>query len=32
MSILAPSSRLVGTRINRKEDPRLLTGRGTLRR
>ena len=29
MSILAPSSRLVGTRINRKEDPRLLTGRGT---
>ena len=28
MSILAPSSRLVGTRINRKEDPRLLTGRG----
>ncbi len=28
MSMLAPSSRLVGTRINRKEDPRLLTGRG----
>jgi carbon-monoxide dehydrogenase large subunit len=28
MSILAPSARLVGSRINRKEDPRLLTGRG----
>jgi len=28
MSILAPSSRLVGSRINRKEDPRLLTGTG----
>lgn len=28
MSMLAPSSRIVGTRINRKEDPRLLTGRG----
>src|ERR1700693_4422397 len=28
MSLLAPSSRLVGNRINRKEDPRLLTGRG----
>lgn len=28
MSILAPSARLVGNRINRKEDPRLLTGRG----
>ena len=28
MSWLAPSSRLVGDRVNRKEDPRLLTGRG----
>jgi carbon-monoxide dehydrogenase large subunit len=28
MSILAPSARLIGNRINRKEDPRLLTGRG----
>jgi carbon-monoxide dehydrogenase large subunit len=28
MSILAPSARLVGNRINRKEDPRLLTGAG----
>ncbi len=28
MSLLPPSSRLVGSRINRKEDPRLLTGRG----
>src|SRR5438552_10084988 len=28
MSILAPSARLVGSRISRKEDPRLLTGRG----
>jgi len=28
MNILAPSARLVGNRINRKEDPRLLTGRG----
>jgi aerobic carbon-monoxide dehydrogenase large subunit len=28
MSILAPSARLVGNRINRKEDPRLLTGTG----
>jgi carbon-monoxide dehydrogenase large subunit len=28
VSILAPSSRLVGTRISRKEDPRLLTGAG----
>src|SRR5262245_65924694 len=28
MSILAPSSRLVGTRVSRKEDPRLLTGAG----
>ena len=28
MSILAPSARLVGNRISRKEDPRLLTGRG----
>lgn len=28
MSALAPSARLVGNRINRKEDPRLLTGRG----
>ena len=28
MSILAPSSRLVGSRISRKEDPRLLTGQG----
>jgi carbon-monoxide dehydrogenase large subunit len=28
MSILAPSARLVGSRINRKEDPRLLTGKG----
>ena len=28
MSILAPSARLVGNRINRKEDPRLLTGKG----
>ncbi len=28
MSVLAPSARLVGSRINRKEDPRLLTGRG----
>jgi carbon-monoxide dehydrogenase large subunit len=28
MSLLAASSRLVGTRVNRKEDPRLLTGRG----
>lgn len=26
--LLAPSARLVGNRINRKEDPRLLTGRG----
>jgi carbon-monoxide dehydrogenase large subunit len=28
MSLLAPSARLVGNRINRKEDPRLLTGQG----
>jgi carbon-monoxide dehydrogenase large subunit len=28
MSILAPSARIVGNRISRKEDPRLLTGRG----
>ncbi len=28
MSLLAPSARLVGTRVNRKEDSRLLTGRG----
>jgi carbon-monoxide dehydrogenase large subunit len=28
VSLLAPSARLVGNRINRKEDPRLLTGRG----
>jgi carbon-monoxide dehydrogenase large subunit len=28
VSVLAPSARLVGSRINRKEDPRLLTGRG----
>jgi carbon-monoxide dehydrogenase large subunit len=28
VSVLAPSARLVGNRINRKEDPRLLTGRG----
>jgi carbon-monoxide dehydrogenase large subunit len=28
MSVLAPSARLVGNRISRKEDPRLLTGRG----
>ena len=28
MSLLAPSARLVGNRISRKEDPRLLTGRG----
>ena len=28
MSLLAPSSRLVGSRISRKEDPRLLTGQG----
>ncbi len=28
MTFVAPSSRLVGSRINRKEDPRLLTGRG----
>jgi len=28
VSLLAPSARLVGSRINRKEDPRLLTGRG----
>ncbi len=28
MSILAPSARLIGNRINRKEDPRLLTGAG----
>ena len=28
MSILAPSARLVGNRISRKEDPRLLTGTG----
>ncbi|MDQ1432889.1 MAG: aerobic carbon-monoxide dehydrogenase large subunit, partial [Actinomycetota bacterium] len=28
MSILGPSARLVGNRINRKEDPRLLTGQG----
>src|SRR5262249_21572856 len=28
VSILAPSSRLVGTRIARKEDPRLITGAG----
>jgi len=29
MSLLAPSGRLVGNRISRKEDPRLLTGAGT---
>ena len=29
MSMLAPSARLVGNRISRKEDPRLLTGAGT---
>jgi carbon-monoxide dehydrogenase large subunit len=28
MSLLAPSARLVGNRISRKEDPRLLTGAG----
>jgi aerobic carbon-monoxide dehydrogenase large subunit len=28
MTFAAPSSRMVGSRINRKEDPRLLTGRG----
>ena len=28
MSIRAPPPALVGNRINRKEDPRLLTGRG----
>jgi aerobic carbon-monoxide dehydrogenase large subunit len=28
MTFVAPSSRVVGSRINRKEDPRLLTGRG----
>ncbi len=28
MSLLAPSARLVGTRVNRKEDSRLLTGHG----
>ena len=28
MSLLAPSARLVGNRISRKEDPRLLTGKG----
>ncbi|MDA8043946.1 MAG: xanthine dehydrogenase family protein molybdopterin-binding subunit [Actinomycetota bacterium] len=28
MTFAAASSRLVGSRINRKEDPRLLTGRG----
>jgi carbon-monoxide dehydrogenase large subunit len=28
VSFLAPSSRVVGTRIARKEDPRLLTGAG----
>src|SRR3954451_12777423 len=28
MSLIVPSSRQVGSRINRKEDPRLLTGRG----
>ena len=28
MSMLAPSARLVGNRISRKEDPRLLTGPG----
>src|SRR5204862_3017646 len=28
MSILAASARVVGNRINRKEDPRLLTGQG----
>jgi carbon-monoxide dehydrogenase large subunit len=29
MSLLAASARLVGSRINRTEDPRLLTGRGS---
>jgi carbon-monoxide dehydrogenase large subunit len=29
MTLLAPSARLVGTRVQRKEDPRLLTGHGT---
>jgi aerobic carbon-monoxide dehydrogenase large subunit len=28
VSLLAASARLVGTRVDRKEDPRLLTGRG----
>jgi carbon-monoxide dehydrogenase large subunit len=28
MSMLAPSARLIGTRVHRKEDARLLTGRG----
>jgi carbon-monoxide dehydrogenase large subunit len=28
MSVLPASGRLVGSRVNRKEDPRLLTGRG----
>src|SRR5579875_563434 len=28
MTFAVPSSRLVGSRISRKEDPRLLTGRG----
>ena len=28
MTLLAPSARLVGNRISRKEDPRLLTGAG----
>lgn len=28
MSLLAPLARLVGTSVHRKEDARLLTGRG----
>jgi aerobic carbon-monoxide dehydrogenase large subunit len=30
MEMLSASARLVGSRINRREDPRLLTGRGTF--
>src|SRR5947208_2979368 len=29
MTFLVPSGRLVGARVNRKEDQRILTGRGT---
>jgi CO/xanthine dehydrogenase Mo-binding subunit len=30
MSVLAPSARLVGTRVPRTEDARLVTGRGSF--